>query len=204
MTHIDGRAFANRKDLSGRVMERAEKEEIISELNQSMSRAQVTVCADARGLTVAQVTQLRKQLRASGAVAQVVKNTLGALAAKKACADAPASDVEKMVALFTGPSFVVFSDKDPVAPVKVLVEYAKKNDKLKLKGAWLDGACLGPAEVDALSKLPGKNETIAKLLALLNTPATQLLRVLQAPSEQMVRLIEARRKQLEEGSAPSA
>jgi large subunit ribosomal protein L10 len=183
-------------------MERAEKDAEIEFLTDSFSKAQICLCGDYRGLTVAQVTKLRKELRKSGAHAHVVKNTLGKLSAEKVH-KGKISDAElsKFTDVLAGPSFVIFSDEDPVGPAKALAEFAKGNEKFKIKGALFEGSFVDPSGVEALSKMPGRTELLASLLRVINGPATQLARLLQAPGAQVTRVIEAQRQNLEKKAA---
>jgi large subunit ribosomal protein L10 len=97
---------------------------------------------------------------------------------------------------------VVVSYNDPVSPAKVLAKFAKENaEKFRVKGCWLDGAFVDPAGVDSLSKMPGREETFAMLLRLMQEPATRMARLLSEPGSQLVRVVEARRKQLGGDSA---
>lgn len=178
-------------------MDRAQKQIEIEALSKQLSKSALALCADYRGLTVGQVTVLRRNLRNAGATARVVKNKL---AKRSVDAALKGADKEIFLNVFKGPSFVVFSDTDPVAPTKVLTEFAKQNEKFEIKGAWVDGKFLDRANVEVLSKMPGKQELLAQLLSLINAPATRLVGLLQAPGSQMVRLLEAQRKKLE-GSA---
>lgn len=182
-------------------MERAEKQQEIEQLNDYFTKSQIAICADYRGLTVAQVTDLRKNLRKNDCVGKVVKNTLARISLERTFKDADGGELEKFMGLLEGPSLMVFSFKDPVAPSKILSEFAKGNEKLTIKGGWLEGNFVDAGGVDTLAKLPSKEETLAKLLALINAPATQLVRLLQAPSSQVVRVIEAHRENLEKQAA---
>lgn len=179
-------------------MGRAEKETAIDDLSKCFTRAQVAIFMDFSGLTVADNTQLRKELRSVGCSSKVVKNTLGRLSIKNAYkVGFDSEEVKKLVEILTGPNLVTFGYTDMVAPAKVIAKFAKTHDKLKVKGAWLDGKSLNAAGVDALSKMPGREELLSQLLALLNTPATQLLRVIQAPAQQMARLLNAHKEKIE-------
>ena len=177
-------------------MNRAEKQSEVDTLAGYFSNAQLAVCGDYRGLTVAQVTKLRKELRKAGARSKVVKNTLGKLSAKKANA-AGGAEFEKFLATLKGPSFVIFSSDDPVAPAKALAQFVKDNDKFKVKGAWFEGAYVDAAGVAALSKMPGRAEIMASLLRVMLAPATQLVRLVNEPASLLVRAIEAHRQNLE-------
>ncbi len=182
-------------------MNRAEKQEQVEFLKSCYQKAQIALCGDYLGLTVAQMTKLRRELRTAGAHAMVVRNTLARLSAKDVLKAKKAEEFDKFLATLKGPSLVIFSESDPVAPAKVIAKFVKDNDKLKIKGAWFESAFLDAKAVDSLSKMPGKAETLAMLLRVIMAPATQLARIIQAPGEQVVRVIEARRKQLEEKAA---
>lgn len=185
-------------------MNREEKQEVVESLVKQFGAAQVALCADYRGLTVAQVTELRKALNKTGTRARVVKNTLARISLKRGLEGAKQAEVERFLKIIKGPSFVAFNENDPVAPAKVFADFIKKGgDKLtlKIKGAWVDGVFLDEQGVQSLSKMPGKAETLAQLLALMNTPATQLLRLIKEPSAQVVRVVEAQRANLEKKAA---
>lgn len=178
-------------------MNRAEKQAEINYISDCIQKSQVALCADFRGLTVAAITTLRRELKKNGSFGRVVKNSLARLSIEKVLTQAHASESEKFKQLFDGMNLFVFSFEDPVAPAKVLAKFAKDNEKFKVKGAWLDGQFVEAKGVEDLSKMPGRAEVLAQLLRLINTPATQLARVVQAPGEQLVRVLEAHRKNLE-------
>ena len=178
-------------------MDRVEKQAELDLLVGKFAKSQVTVCADYRGLTVAKITQLRSELRKAGSEGRVVRNTLARLASTKSATNAKPGEIEKFLGSIVGPTLVVTCDSDPIAPTKVLAKFAKENaDKFRVKGCWLDGAYVDAAGVDSLSKMPGREETFAMLLALINEPATRLVRLMSEPSAQVVRSIEAYRKKL--------
>lgn len=178
-------------------MNRQDKQAELDLLVGKFTRSQVAVCVDYRGLTVAKITELRRELRQAGSEGRVVRNTLARIAATKTAEGSPDGEIDKFLASMVGPTLVVTCDQDPIAPTKVLVKFAKANaDKFRVKGCWLDGAYVDAAGVDSLSKMPGREETFAMLLALINEPATRLVRVMSEPSAQVVRSIEAYRKKL--------
>ncbi|MCB9029799.1 MAG: 50S ribosomal protein L10 [Deltaproteobacteria bacterium] len=181
-------------------MNKAAKQDEIELLKQRLSTAQIAVFADFNGLTVEQITNLRAKLREAGASAKVVKNTLTRIAAADVFKENEAADLEKLIGLLEGPNMLTFSAEDVVGPAKVLTKFAKENEKLEIKGGWCDGKFIDSKDVDALSKMPSKEETLAKLLALLNTPATKVVQLLQAPASQLVRTLAAYRDKLEKGS----
>ena len=178
-------------------MERAEKQAEIEYLVECFSKAQVALCADYRGLTVAEVTELRRELNKTGCIGRVVKNTLARISAQKVYDKANQEELNKFLALLEGPSFVVTNPTDPVAPAKVITKFVKDKNKMAIKGGWLDGAFLDSKGVESLSQMPGKEQTLGKLLGLLAAPATQLVRLFQAPASQLARVIEAHRANLE-------
>lgn len=179
-------------------MERAEKEQEIKYLTECFTKAHVALCTDYMGLTVAEVTELRRNLRHSGAIARVVKNTLARRSAKQAWSAVPGEQLEKFLSNFDGPCLLVFAEKDPVTPTKVISNFIKDKKKLRVKGGWLDGKYLDPKGVEMLAQMPSREEILAKLLALINTPATQLLRLMNAPGSQVARVVEAQRVKLEQ------
>ena len=179
-------------------MERAVKQAELEKLVANFTASTVAICADYRGLTVAKITELRRELRNAGSEAKVVRNTLARLAVNKVTSErgANSAEVEKFLGSIVGPTFVVTSTSDPIAPTKVLTKFAKNNELFRVKGCWLDGAYVDAAGVDSLSKMPGREETFAMLLSLISAPATRLVRVLSEPGAQVVRSIEAYRKKL--------
>jgi large subunit ribosomal protein L10 len=178
-------------------MDRAEKQAELDLLIGKFTKSQVAVCADYRGLTVAKITELRRELRKAGSEGRVVRNTLARLASTKVATNAKPGELEKFLGSIVGPTLVITCDSDPIAPTKVLAKFAKANaDKFRVKGCWLDGAYVDAAGVDSLSNMPGREETFAMLLALINEPATRLVRLMSEPSAQVVRSIEAYRKKL--------
>lgn len=178
-------------------MNRDEKEVLVAEFTENMGSAKITFCADYRGLTVKQVTEIRKQLREAGCFARVYKNTLAKLASEEVLKEAVGAQKDKFVDLFEGPSFVIFAKEDPVKAAKILDKVAKDIEVFQVKGAWFDGSFIDADGVGSVAKMPGKEESWAMLLALINTPATQMVRVLTAPAEQVVRVIAAYKEKLE-------
>jgi large subunit ribosomal protein L10 len=181
-------------------MERTQKEQIVEELAARISNAQITMVADYTGLSVTEFNQLRSILREASAQGQVVKNTLVKLSATKSVGDDVGAEFQKFLSTLKGPTLLITSDVDPVSPAKVLAQFIKDKQKVAVRGAWLDGQFLDEKSVDALSKMPGKNEVLAQLLALLNTPATQLLRLMNTPATQVTRVIDAQREKLEKAA----
>ena len=178
-------------------MNRAEKQAEVDYLADCIGKSQVAICANYQGLTVAEATDLRRELHKAGCVSRVVKNTLARLSIQKGLAKANQDELNKFIQLLEGPSFVVISLEDPVAPAKVLTKFIKDKNKMSLKGGWMEGSFLDENGIKALSEMPSKEQVLAKLLSLLTAPATQLVRLLQAPGAQLARVIEAHRSNLE-------
>lgn len=168
-------------------MLRAEKTDVVASLQETFAATGVVVVAHYQGLNVAEITDLRRKMRASGSGFRVAKNRLVRLALD-GTPFAAAAD------LFTGPTAIGFSD-DPTAAPKVLTEYAKRNDKLKIVGGGFGGNLLDPAAVRALAELPSIDELRSKLLGLLNAPATKLVRQLQSPAQNLVGVLRAKSEQ---------
>jgi large subunit ribosomal protein L10 len=165
-------------------VKRDEKTAVINELSERLAAASLGVVTEYRGLTVAQLNKLRRELQNVGASYRVSKNTLTRRAIKE-------TTFAKLDELLRGPTGLVTTGKDPVAVAKILVRFAEQNDKLKISGGVLDGEPLAAAGISALAKLPSKEVLIAQLLGLLQAPASQLLRTIQEPGASLVRLLGA-------------
>jgi large subunit ribosomal protein L10 len=172
-------------------LKRAEKSAAVETAAESFRGTPHVLVTDFRGLTANQSSDLRRRIRAAGGTYTVVKNRL----AKKA---AEGTAVEHLRPNLVGPCGLAAHRSDPVALAKVLTEFAKDNPQLRIVTALVDGKDVLDAQgVKALSTLPGLPELRAKLLALLNTPATMLTRLLATPGQQTARVLDARREKLE-------
>jgi large subunit ribosomal protein L10 len=171
-------------------MNRTEKEEVIGELHAKMAKARAAIVAEPRGLDVETVTALRKKLRDAKIEYRVVKNTLAARAAK-------GTPVEIVADKFVGPTALVMSYDDVVAPAKLLVEFMKDRENFAIRGAVVEGKLVDAKGVQALAKMPGINELRASIAAVLNQPATMLARIIGTPAQQLARVLGARKEQLE-------
>ncbi|MNP18124.1 50S ribosomal protein L10 [compost metagenome] len=152
-----------------------EKQQLVNDVTAKLQDSSCTVVADYRGLTVAQVTQLRKNLREAGVEFQVLKNTL----VRRATAEANLTELD---AVLTGPTAVAFG-KDVVAPAKVLVDFAKKNDKLQIKGGVVEGRVVNAAQLKALADLPSREGLLSMLLSVLQAPMRNFALAVKAVSE---------------------
>jgi large subunit ribosomal protein L10 len=154
-----------------------EKSLLVSEVTTKFRESSCSIVADYRGLNSSQVTSLRKALRDAGVEFQVIKNTL----ARRATADAQLTDLD---AYLTGPTAIAFSKSDVVAPAKILSDFAKKNDKLSLKGAIVEGKVVGPEQIRALADLPSREGLLSMLLSVLQAPVRNFALAVKAVAEQ--------------------
>jgi large subunit ribosomal protein L10 len=168
---------------------KSEKEAVVKELSDKFSRVKSAVVAEFRKLDVATVTNLRKKFRDGGVEYRVIKNTLARLAAKGTSLEALSDD-------FTGPVALALSYADVVAPAKILTDFAKDLETIRIRGGVVGGKKIDVNGVKALAKLPGLQELRATLLGLLSLPAASLVRAIGAPSFQLVRVIQARKDAL--------
>ena len=164
-------------------MDRSQKANLVTALNQAFADTDCLVITHQSGLSVAEVTDLRRQMRAAGAGFRVTKNRL----ARRALAG---TKFEGLSSLFTGPTAIAFS-RDPVVAAKVVVAFAEKNDKLTIVGGGLGERQLDIEGVRSLATMPSLEELRAKLLGLLQTPASRVVGVLQAPGAQVARVLNA-------------
>ena len=162
-----------------------EKENVVAELGETIDRANATLYTDYRGLTVADVTALRKKLREVDAEYHIVKNTLFKLAAKDRL---PLSELEPYL---VGPTAIGFANGDAVSATKALLEFMKDHKQMSLKIGVVDGKMYSPDQVTALSKLPPKEQIIAEILGAIDAPAANLVGVLDAIIGDLVFTIQA-------------
>lgn len=164
-------------------MDRAQKQEAVAALKQTFTEANVVVITRNLGLTVAQSTQLRNKMRDAGAVYKVAKNTL-TLIAVDGTRYAPLSD------MLTGPTALATSS-DPVAAAKAAVDFAKTNDRLEIVGGAMGDTLLDVNGVKALAELPSLDELRAKIVGLVQAPATKIAQLVSAPAGKLARVVGA-------------
>lgn len=170
-------------------MLRANKVESVEEIKRHFAAGTSAVFVDFSGMTVAEVSSLRNAFRAKGVRYKVFKNTLIRLA----LADAP--HVDKLSGLLRGMTGVAFSGEEPGAAARVIREFVKDNEKLKVKAGLLEGQLLDAKTVETqLATLPGKNEARAQLLATLMAPAQRFVMLLNTPAGNFVRLLQAKER----------
>lgn len=156
-------------------MNREEKTLLLNEMNELISNSEAVVISHYRGLTVAEMGELRKKARELGAELRVTKNRITRLALK-------GTKFEGLDEFFKGPTVMAYS-KDPISACKLCVEFAKANEKFAVVGGALSSGVLSMAEVERLATIPSMEELRARLIGLLQTPGSQLARVAKAYSE---------------------
>lgn len=152
------------------------KQEAVDVVTSKLRESATTVVADYRGLNVAQVTELRKQLREAGVEFQVLKNTL----VRRATAAAELTELDEVL---TGPTAIAFSVEDAIAPAKILNDFAKKNEALKVKGGVVEGRVVGADQIKALAELPSREGLLSMLLSVLQAPVRNFALAVKAVAE---------------------
>ena len=177
---------------------RQKKEEILQELIEKFGRSQSVVFADYRGLDVASISELRSRLRKSDAEMKVAKKTLMGIAAKE-------NNIEELDrSIMEGPVAATFSYEDPLAGIKVLFQFAKENEKLKLLGGIIDGKPVGSDVIEQYAKLPGREELLAKLIGSMNAPVSGFVGIMGNLLGGFVRVVNAYKDTLPATAAPAA
>ena len=156
-------------------MNREEKKQLLSDLNELFNASELVVVSHYKGLTVAEVSELRNAIRQAGAGFRVTKNRIAKLALK-------GTKFEGLTELFNGPTAIAFAN-DPISACKACVEFAKTNEKLVVIGGAMGTGVLSIDEINRLASIPSMDELRAKLIGLLQAPAAQLARVTKAYSE---------------------
>lgn len=164
-------------------MDREQKAAAVAELTRTFAESGVVVVTRNLGLSVAQSTALRVKMREAGARYKVAKNRLTRIAAQ-------GTDYAALSDLLTGPT-ALSTSKDPVAAAKAVVEFAKANDKLEIVGGAMGSTLLDIAGVKALAELPSLDALRAKIVGLVQAPATKLVQIVQAPAGQLARVFAA-------------
>jgi large subunit ribosomal protein L10 len=167
-------------------MKRETKEQMVAELREELAKAPSIIVASSVGMPVNTVNELRSALRAQGSRYRIIKNTLAKIAIA-------GTDLEPLGAHLTGPTALAYNLEDAVAPAKAIVDFKKDNDKLEIKAGYLNGSVLDASGVEALSKMPGKDELRAKLLSVMNGVGTKFVRTLAAAPQQMLTVLVARK-----------
>ena len=164
-------------------MERAAKKDAVDALNGLFKATSVAVVAHYSGLTVAQMQKLRMQMKQAGASVKVSKNRLAKIALE-------GTDVVAIGSLLKGPTVIAYSS-DPVGASKVASDFAKAHEKFVILGGAMGKTVLDPNGVKALASLPSLDELRAKIIGLIQGPATKIAQVVQAPAAKMARVVQA-------------
>lgn len=154
-----------------------QKKQIVDEISDKFKSAQTAVVVDYRGLTVAEVTELRKQLREAGIDFKVYKNTLTRRAVE-------AAELTGLNESLTGPNAIAFSTEDVVAPAKILNDFAKKHEALEIKAGVIEGNVASADEIKALAELPSREGLLSMLLSVLQAPIRNLALAAKAVADQ--------------------
>jgi len=156
---------------------------MVASLGEIFKSTKVVVVAHYSGLTVAQMQTLRRQMRQAGASVKVAKNRLAKIALE-------GSEVASIASLLKGPALIAFSG-DPVAAPKVAVEFARTNERFVILGGAMGKTALDPNGVKALAALPSLDELRARIIGLINAPATKVAQVVSAPGAKVARVVQA-------------
>ncbi len=166
-------------------MPTAQKATQIEELTDRLSRSQLTIIADYRGLSVSSLQGLRSRLRPVEAEFKVAKNTLTRIAAEKA-------GIEGLESQLEGPTAIMFAFGDPVAPAKAISDFVRTSRILTVRAGIMNGQILSASDVEAIATLPPREELLGKLVGLLASPMSRTVGVLSGPSRSVAYLVNAR------------
>ena len=171
-------------------MNRTEKEEVIGQLHEKMAKAKAAILAEPRNLDVATVTELRRKFREAQVDYKIVKNTLAQRAAK-------GTPIEPLIDQFVGPTALIMSYADVVAPAKIVADFAKDRENFAIRTAVIEGKIVDAKGVQALARMPGLKELRAQIASMIAQPATQLARMIGTPGQQLAQVLNARKDQLD-------
>ncbi len=170
-----------------------DKKQIVSEVNQAASGALSAVLADYRGVTVSELTALRKSARENNVYLRVVRNTLLKLAVAK-------TEFECIQEALVGPTILAFSQEDPGAAARVLQDFAKLNSKFEIKALSVGGKLLDASKIDVLAKLPTHDQALSMLMSVMLAPVTKLTRTINEVPSKVTRAVAAVRDQKKEAA----
>lgn len=165
-----------------------QKKEIVAEVADVAASAQSAIAAEYRGLTVDEMTSLRKEARNSGVYLRVVKNTL----AKRAV---DGTDFDCLKDALVGPLVLLFSEEDPASGARIVRDFSKQSDKLVVKALVLSGKMLEPSELERLADMPTYDQAISMLMGVIQAPITKFVRTLAEPNNKLARTLAAVRDQ---------
>jgi large subunit ribosomal protein L10 len=165
-----------------------DKKAIVADVANVAQRSISGLVADYRGLTVEQITKIRKDARDKGVYLKVIRNTL----AKRALVDTQFKCLHEVL---TGPTIIAFSQEEPSAPARLFKDYVKQHEALKVKALVISGRLLTAEQIDYVAKLPTRDEALATLMQVMKAPITKFVRTLAEPHAKLVRLLAAIRDQ---------
>ena len=168
----------------------SQKKELVKRLHKQLSDAEISILVDYKGVDVESMTELRAQLRKENVSMEVVKNTILNRSSEK-------TDSALLKDYYSGPNAIVTSVDDPVAPAKILVNFAKDHEKLEIKAGILDGVLLDVAAIKQLSKMPSKDELLGQFVCTINQVPTSFVRVLNEVPRSFVSVLSAIKDQKE-------
>ena len=170
-----------------------QKKQVVNEMVEKFKAATAGVFVDYRGLTVEEDTELRRKFREAGVEYKVVKNTLTSRAAKEV-------GLEALDPILNGPTALAMSVDNPVAPAKIIAEFAKKHEALEVKAGFMDGAVMSVAEVNTLAATPTREELLAKMMGSMKSPISGLVRLLNTIVEGGVEMVDLAAKKAAEAA----
>ncbi len=170
-----------------------DKQAIVAEVNEAAGNALSAVLADYRGLTVEEMTSLRKQAREEGVYLRVVRNTLLKRAVE-------GTEYECINEALIGPTMLAFSQEDPGAAARVIQDFAKTHDQLEVKALSISGKLLAADQIDVLAKMPTRDQAISMLMSVMQAPVTKLVRTMNEVPGKLVRTLAAVRDQKEQAA----
>ena len=167
-----------------------QKIELVEQYSQKFKEAKSIFLADFRGMTVEQANALRKEFRSAGVEYRIVKNTLASLSFKNA-------GLEDMSEFLSGCTAFAYSDQDPVAPIKVIKDYKKKNKeaKIEVKGCLFEGQIFKADQADALASLPTRDALLSQFVGILQAPMSNMVGVLKATAQKLAGVLESVKNQ---------
>ncbi len=164
-------------------MEKSLKHQVVGELKEVFASTGIVIVAENTGLTVKDSRALRRKIRESNSSFRVAKNSLVKLALK-------GSRFEELTKLMSGPTAIAYSE-DAAAVAKVIDEFAKGNEKLKISGGVMEDVFLTPSQIKQLAELPSLDQLRGKIVGLIQAPASKIAAILEAPASQLVRVVDA-------------
>ncbi|MCK5543155.1 MAG: 50S ribosomal protein L10 [Desulfobacterales bacterium] len=168
----------------------SQKKELVERLHKQLSATEISILVDYKGIDVESMTQLRAELRKENVSMEVVKNTI----LKRASKD---TDAALLKDYYSGPNAIITSENDPVTPAKILINFAKDNEKLEIKAGILNGALLDAQAIKQLSKMPSKDELLGQFVCTINQVPTSFVRVLNEIPRSLVGVLSAIKEQKE-------